>query len=357
VIRAKAFLQLSDLRLKADIHDLTDAVNIITQLKGKTFTWKGDMNLESGGKRVVGLIAQEVRKVIPEVVHEDPEGFLTVAYAEIIPVLIEAFKQQLQQYESDKQDVKDQIFELKEKIEKLENQEFIPQGTYSEMKKYPLEPMEIGEGKKRFTHLFSYKRTLLAVGTILSLLVGLTATIFGSILLGISLSAPPVVLSTTVYQARNLQGMSPTGLPDTFCEVTIGAAQFRTSTVWANDNPVWEQKFTLPIDSTVQSVAFEVYEDNSPLAFGAKPLAYGFVSLSSMQTNLGKTQWLTLVDPEGKQTTSGLQVGIFLQTATKVDFEIAILVLGALLTASSLLLGSYLWKMRRTSVPSKSASL
>ena len=47
--------------------DLVDAVNIVSQLKGKTYTWKSDEITPNsgGGRRVIGLIAQEVRRVLP----------------------------------------------------------------------------------------------------------------------------------------------------------------------------------------------------------------------------------------------------------------------------------------------------
>ena len=72
VVKAKAFLQFSDLRLKTDISDLLDAVDIVSHLQGKTYQWKKGAvpSDQSGGKRVIGLIAQEVQRVLPEVVHE-----------------------------------------------------------------------------------------------------------------------------------------------------------------------------------------------------------------------------------------------------------------------------------------------
>lgn len=69
VVRAKAFMQFSDLRLKTNIAELVDALDIISKLQGKSYEWKNGTLIEeeSGGKRVIGLIAQEVQKVLPEV--------------------------------------------------------------------------------------------------------------------------------------------------------------------------------------------------------------------------------------------------------------------------------------------------
>jgi len=68
-VKARAFMQFSDIRLKTDIADLTDALNIISNLQGKTYCWKNDGTVLTtiGGQRVIGLIAQEVQRVLPEV--------------------------------------------------------------------------------------------------------------------------------------------------------------------------------------------------------------------------------------------------------------------------------------------------
>jgi len=71
---------------------------------------------------VIGLIAQEVQKVLPEVVYEDKEtGLLSVSYAEIVPVLIEAFKQHMADYQNEKEDIHQQLNELRGKLQKIED--------------------------------------------------------------------------------------------------------------------------------------------------------------------------------------------------------------------------------------------
>lgn len=74
----------SDSRLKSDIKDLENSLSVIKQLVGKTYT--------QGNVQSFGLIAQDVRKVVPEVVSEDDRGYLNVSYIELIPFLIEAVK-------------------------------------------------------------------------------------------------------------------------------------------------------------------------------------------------------------------------------------------------------------------------
>jgi hypothetical protein len=105
IVRADAFLQYSDVRLKTEIEDIVDALSIISQIDGHRYRWKADNPKfpERGGEMAIGLIAQEVQKVLPEAVVTDEEGYLSVAYAELIPVLIAAFKQHLESYQNDKE--------------------------------------------------------------------------------------------------------------------------------------------------------------------------------------------------------------------------------------------------------------
>ena len=66
-----------------------------------TFDWKTDEYPEKDFDEGThyGCIAQEVEEVLPEVVGEGPDGDKTVAYAEIVPVLIESIKAQQRQIE------------------------------------------------------------------------------------------------------------------------------------------------------------------------------------------------------------------------------------------------------------------
>jgi hypothetical protein len=79
----------SDGRIKKDIRPITNALAIVEKLKGVAFT-----RMDTG-EPGVGLIAQEVREVIPEVVREtqDERKTLTVAYGNLVGVLIEAVKE------------------------------------------------------------------------------------------------------------------------------------------------------------------------------------------------------------------------------------------------------------------------
>jgi hypothetical protein len=92
----------SDKRLKSNIKTVEGALDKVNSLRGVTFKWK------EGGSDSIGLIAQEVQKVIPEVVTKDDNGYLGIRYTNLIGVLVEAIKEQ-----------QDQINTLKKQIEKL----------------------------------------------------------------------------------------------------------------------------------------------------------------------------------------------------------------------------------------------
>ena len=79
----------SDLRLKTNISDLSDSLIKIEGLRGVSYELKS-----SPGVPKLGLVAQEVKPVIPEVVLTDDEsGMYKVSYQSLIPVLIEAIKE------------------------------------------------------------------------------------------------------------------------------------------------------------------------------------------------------------------------------------------------------------------------
>ena len=79
----------SDRALKTAIKPITEALDKVDQINGVTFE-RVDID---AGIRHAGVIAQDVQKVLPEVVREDSEGKLTVAYGNIVGLLVEAIKE------------------------------------------------------------------------------------------------------------------------------------------------------------------------------------------------------------------------------------------------------------------------
>ena len=94
----------SDERLKENIQPIQNAVDKINQMGGYNYDWKeGFETIHSHKGHDLGVIAQEVQSVLPEVVTERETGYLAVDYVKLVPVLIEAIK------------------ELSAKIDRLEN--------------------------------------------------------------------------------------------------------------------------------------------------------------------------------------------------------------------------------------------
>jgi hypothetical protein len=83
--------QASDERLKTDVKTLKNPMNKVKKLRGVSFKRKSEMAVEEL-REEIGLIAQEVQKVIPEVVHEGDDGYLSVSYQNLIGLLIIAVK-------------------------------------------------------------------------------------------------------------------------------------------------------------------------------------------------------------------------------------------------------------------------
>jgi len=81
----------SDLRLKKDIKPLTSALSTVGKLQGKSYRWKDNNEPD------IGLIAQELEKVIPELVKTDDKGYKSIVYQKLTAVLIEAVKEQQQE--------------------------------------------------------------------------------------------------------------------------------------------------------------------------------------------------------------------------------------------------------------------
>jgi len=86
----------SDIRWKKSVESLNSSLGKILNLRGVQFEWRvdefEDMNFKEG--KHIGLIAQEVEEVIPELVTTGADGYKSVKYANLVAVLIEAVKEQ-----------------------------------------------------------------------------------------------------------------------------------------------------------------------------------------------------------------------------------------------------------------------
>lgn len=96
----------SDLRLKENVTNLNNnlAIDILSQLRPVSFTFKRDSTIfytsKDSSRIHYGLIAQEVRTILPDLVSEDGAGYLSVNYTELIPFLLQAINAQQKQIEA-----------------------------------------------------------------------------------------------------------------------------------------------------------------------------------------------------------------------------------------------------------------
>ena len=84
----------SDIRLKENIVPIPNALEKVNQISGNTFNWKeGNDEIHSHKGNDVGVIAQEIEQIIPQIVINRDNGYKAVQYEKIIPLLIEAIKE------------------------------------------------------------------------------------------------------------------------------------------------------------------------------------------------------------------------------------------------------------------------
>ena len=105
----------SDARLITDVAPIADALAKMTQLRGVTFRWK---DAARGGGTQIGLIAQDVAPVFPELVSTDRDGEQSVAYAQMAAPLIEAVKT----LKADNDALTAELAALRRRVETLETQ-------------------------------------------------------------------------------------------------------------------------------------------------------------------------------------------------------------------------------------------
>lgn len=109
----------SDINLKTNITSITSGLNLLLSLNGYYFNWNDKAEEEfnfSEEEQQIGVIAQEVEKVLPQMVKTNSKGYKVVEYSKLSPVIIEAIKEQQNQIEELKKENED----LRERFERLE---------------------------------------------------------------------------------------------------------------------------------------------------------------------------------------------------------------------------------------------
>lgn len=85
------YLMSSDARLKHDVRVITSAVDKLRNMSGYTFRREADEGRER--QRQAGFLAQEVEASLPEAVRRDDRGYLSVSYADVMALVVEALKE------------------------------------------------------------------------------------------------------------------------------------------------------------------------------------------------------------------------------------------------------------------------
>jgi len=91
----------SDKRLKDNIEPIEDPLEKMDKIGGYTFIWNDKQSTYEG--KDVGVIAQEIEEVLPEVVTTRGSGYKAVKYEKIVPLLIESIKELKQEVDEIKQ--------------------------------------------------------------------------------------------------------------------------------------------------------------------------------------------------------------------------------------------------------------
>ncbi|KAL3658407.1 hypothetical protein V7S43_016542 [Phytophthora oleae] len=133
IMGSGAYVDASDERFKLEVHQITNASEVVAQLRGVEYAYNSvafPNKFSSDGRRELGFIAQEVERVAPQVVTTDAEGFKYVAYSRLMPVVVEALKREQQraddsatrmhQLETEVADLKSVLATQREMLEELQ---------------------------------------------------------------------------------------------------------------------------------------------------------------------------------------------------------------------------------------------
>ncbi len=111
---AGTLTQSSDRRLKKDIQPLQNALGNVAQLQGVTYHWNGLRGHDTTALQY-GLIAQELEAVYPGLVTTESNGYKSINYVGLVPVLLEAIKE----LKSDNSSLKAENTAINQRLDKI----------------------------------------------------------------------------------------------------------------------------------------------------------------------------------------------------------------------------------------------
>ncbi len=108
---------LSDGRYKEDLQPMGNVLDKISEINGTYFSWKEEEypDMVFGDGRQIGLIAQDIEKIYPELVNETSRGYKTVDYEKLSVILLEGIKEQQTEIEK----IQGELKTLKEQLNRI----------------------------------------------------------------------------------------------------------------------------------------------------------------------------------------------------------------------------------------------
>lgn len=106
--RVKAYSVSSDLRWKTHVKALEHPLRKILNMTGVSYKYRSKQFPEKNFQEGVhlGFIAQHIEPIVPEIVRTDAAGWKSVQYSAVVPVIVEAMKEQQDQMQKQQEDIR-----------------------------------------------------------------------------------------------------------------------------------------------------------------------------------------------------------------------------------------------------------
>jgi hypothetical protein len=116
----------SDIRWKKNLTEIEPVISNIMNINCYKFNWRTDEfpEMKFDNDTQIGLVAQEVEKLFPELVRTDENGFKAIAYDKLSVLLLQGMKEQQMEIESEKsenQKIRSEVQSLREELEQLKS--------------------------------------------------------------------------------------------------------------------------------------------------------------------------------------------------------------------------------------------